>query len=476
MTLHLRRRTNWLLAGTLSLGTLGCSGAAREPSSAAGPQPKAPSPSEGVSNAAPGSLQQQFADWALTADAKLAPDPTNRFADDPRAAKLGQQFFFDPRFSGPLLDTVNDGSSQTLGKVGETGKVACVGCHMAHNRAFVDTRSPRAQLSLASGWTHRKAPSLLDVGHSKLLMWDGRHDTFFGQVLTPIESPLEFNSSRLFVAQQVERYYAAEYRELFGPLPDLSTFASLNPRNAGCSKLPADPVEQRCFKPGHDDEGVLGVVANFGKAIEAYLRRLSCGSGRFDAWVGGDKTALNETERAGAALFMGKAGCAKCHVGAYFTDRRFYDLGLRGALIPFTGVNSQGDVGAARGMKKLMSDPLNSKGRFSDGDDGRLSLLPKNPDMLTNAFRTPGLRCVSRRPSFMHDGRYRSLLDVVDFFTQHGRLDLVPEEQHQLVLFLEALDGSGPSPETLVSPRLPGVRSTDGATDDIVSEQKSLPQ
>src|SRR5262245_57116720 len=31
-------------------------------------------------------------------------DPTNRFADDPRAAALGQRFFFDAGFSGQLID------------------------------------------------------------------------------------------------------------------------------------------------------------------------------------------------------------------------------------------------------------------------------------------------------------------------------------------------------------------------------------
>ena len=38
-----------------------------------------------------------------------------------------------------------------------------------------------------------------------MLNWDGRHDTLWSQAIGVIESPVEFNSSRLFVAQQIFR-------------------------------------------------------------------------------------------------------------------------------------------------------------------------------------------------------------------------------------------------------------------------------
>src|SRR5262245_38092632 len=59
------------------------------------------------------------------------PDVTNRWADDPNAADLGKKFFFETRFSGALLDESNQGAiGGALGLVGETGKVACSGCHI----------------------------------------------------------------------------------------------------------------------------------------------------------------------------------------------------------------------------------------------------------------------------------------------------------------------------------------------------------
>lgn len=99
----------------------------------------------------------------------LPADSTNRFADDAQAAAFGQVLFFDPRFSGPLLESDNDGTHQGVGMQGETGKVSCASCHVAKD-GFVDTRTLFKQLSLASGWTPRRTPSILDVGHAKILM------------------------------------------------------------------------------------------------------------------------------------------------------------------------------------------------------------------------------------------------------------------------------------------------------------------
>ena len=83
------------------------------------------------------------------------PDVSNRFADDPRAALLGQRLFLDPGFSGQLLDGDNDGGPNALGMRGETGKVACAGCHVP-SAGFLDNRTLGGQISLAAGWNLRR--------------------------------------------------------------------------------------------------------------------------------------------------------------------------------------------------------------------------------------------------------------------------------------------------------------------------------
>jgi cytochrome c peroxidase len=401
------------------------------------------------------------------------PDISNRFADDPAAAAFGQRLFFEPRFAGPLLDTDNDGSVQALGKVGDTGRVACSGCHLPSGD-FSDTRSFQLQISLGAGWGRRRAPSLLDVGQASLFLWDGRRDALFNQVFGPIESVVEMNSSRLFTAQQVYRLHKEEYEALFGPLPpfdDVTRFPELTAENSGCvpsNQSDPQPICDGPFRgrPGdeaefdglapEDQDAVTRVVVNLGKALGAYQRLLTCGQGPFDAWMQGDESAVSRAAKRGAALFVGKAKCVSCHSGPFMSDQEFHNVGLAPEIVQ-QGFLDHDDQGAVKGLAEALQDPLNSRGQYSDGDDGR---LPDEVDpSLAGAFRTPTLRCVARRPNFMHTGQIPSLSRVVAFFNRGGfssgypgkneltSLDLTPREQSDLVAFLETLNGPGADPK-----------------------------
>ena len=282
-----------------------------------------------------------------------------------------------------------------------------------------------------------------------------------------IESPLEFNSSRLFVAQQIAHLYKSEYESVFGPLPAaLANYERIKPVNAGCTELPEGPTPAGCVITGQDDPAVISVVVNFGKAIGAFQRQLSCGSSRFDQWMHGELAALTDIEQRGAQLFVDK-GCDKCHSGPYFSDQKFYNVGAANLQDLFVAAFS--DPGAAVGLAASQIDALNSRGIYSDGDDGRLAQYPALGDQQLGAFKTPPLRCVGKRMSYMHAGQKRSLEDVVSFFDRGGDsygylgtkdpsivpLNLTREERDQLTAFLRALDGAGPGAELIQSPSLP---------------------
>jgi cytochrome c peroxidase len=406
-------------------------------------------------------------------------DRSNAHADDARAAALGQKLFFDTGYSGALLDGDNDGSEHSLGMRGQTGRVSCAGCHVP-KAGFSDDRTLGGAISLGAGWGNRRTPSLLDIGQASLLMWDGRRDSFFSQIFGPLEAPFEMNSSRLYMAKHIYATYRAEYEAIFGAMPDLSdtsTYPDLTAAETGCQVLDNHVSPPTCAGTKHGMPGdgaeydgmtaaaqdaVTRIVVNAGKALGAYQRTLSCGTSRVDAWVHGDASALSETEKHGAELFAGKARCDSCHAGPFMSDQKFHNVGLRGDTVA-VAFSTQNDQGAAVGLAAALNDPLNVRSKYSDADDGR---LPQAVDASTTlgAFRTPTLRCADMRPRFMHNGQLISLEEVVAFFSRGGdpggypgqselqSLDLSELERQDLVAFLRALRGPGPSAALLQRP------------------------
>ena len=109
----------------------------------------------------------------------LPADPSNGFADNPRAAKLGQRIFFDPRFSS-------------------NGKVSCATCHQPA-MGFTDGLG-RAQ---GIGQTTRSTPGIAGIAYSPWFFWDGRADSQWAQALGPLEDGREHGADRTFYARML---------------------------------------------------------------------------------------------------------------------------------------------------------------------------------------------------------------------------------------------------------------------------------
>ena len=128
----------------------------------------------------------------------LPADPSNRVADDPPAAALGQALFSDGRLSS-------------------NGRVYCASCHQPTN-GFTD------QLWTGNGvgtGTRRTMP-IRQAVYSPWQFWDGRADSLCAQALGPIENPLKHNFTRTQVARLLVSRYRSQYEKLFGTLPNLS--------------------------------------------------------------------------------------------------------------------------------------------------------------------------------------------------------------------------------------------------------------
>src|SRR5688572_677818 len=127
--------------------------------------------------------------WVGSLEA-LPADPTNRVADDPRAADLGRRLFFDTRLSA-------------------SGRVACATCHKP-DQEFQDGTA----LATGVGVTNRRTMPIAGTAYSPFLFWDGRKDSLWAQALGPLESPVEHGGTREQYARVIADHYRSDYDEI----------------------------------------------------------------------------------------------------------------------------------------------------------------------------------------------------------------------------------------------------------------------
>ncbi|MCX4241889.1 cytochrome-c peroxidase [Paraliomyxa miuraensis] len=389
---------------------------------------------------------------ALSPMPALEPDTTNRYADDPDAAVLGQKLFFDRRYAGPLV-VGDDGSTGGLGAVGEAGRLACRDCHLG--QWFIDTRSMPNQTSLGIDWYGRNASTLVNVAaYGEWFGWVGHGDNLWGKSLTPPE--LMMATTRTEIARFLHEQYRDEYDAVF---TDWALGDDLDPANPHVdTRFPRDATPLDASSPWssmtpEDQELVNRVFANFGKALAAYQRRLVTGETPFDRFVAGDDAAIGASARRGLELFIGKAACVECHAGPHFTDEEFH----------VTGVSQLGDHvfpedredGRLGGVRLYLGWDFTTAGPYNDDPSIDRSEGITVDESLRGAFRTKGLRNVAMTAPYMHTGHYQTLAEVVDFYDRGGEADgfqgtkdplMVPlnldsQEKEDLVAFLETLTG-----------------------------------
>lgn len=394
------------------------------------------------------------------ADPTAAPakDTTNKYADDARAAALGQKLFFDKAFSGPLV-VGNDGTNGALGNAGDTGKVACVSCHQPENY-MGDKRSNPNNTALGANWMIRNASTALNSSFYQV--WcenDGVRDSQWSDGLTDPEDPTSMNGSRLKVAHVLYAKYRDEYNALYDtPLP-----AELDPANANAARFPSDgkPGDPAFDNlPAQDKDIINRIYANFGKATQAYIRKLANRNSPFDKYGApegqGDRNAISDSAKRGLKLYLGKAGCVQCHSGPIMSDSKFHNTGMQAKgehIIPT-------ETGRYDAINALLSIEFTSDGPYSDDrNTGRLAGLTAT-DADKGKWRSKQLRNVAETAPYMHTGQFATLRDVIDFYDRGGdpdgtyvgtkdplmkKLNLTEQEKDDLVEFLKTLTGEKPS-------------------------------
>jgi len=291
------------------------------------------------------------------------------------AVETGRRLFFDATLSEPRgtsCATCHDPARAFAGGHGSTFGVAR-GSRVGH---FARRNTP-SLLYLAfvprfHFYQEEDAPQASPFGG---FFWDGRADSIAALVRQPLLNPDEMNNhdARQLAGKLRAAGYVADFQRLFG--------------------IPAD-----------DAEAAIGAL---GRALEAFLTTSAMApfSSKYDAYVRG-RAVLGPGEALGLKLFQDpdRGNCASCHlltVTSPTPERSmFTDYGYDAIAVP-------------------RNSPLASARHATGFDLGLCERtdpqLPSTDPRWCASFRTPSLRNVAIRPTFMHNGAFTSLRDVVAF-------------------------------------------------------------
>ena len=307
---------------------------------------------------------------------------TNTFADDVDLLMSRANRFFSP-----LPQTMPGSENDTLERIALGRKLyfekrlsindkqSCASCHILENGfAGVDNlpTSPGAKGDMGT----RNSPTVLNAGWQDSQFWDGRAEDLVEQAKGPILNPIEMG------------------------MPDEQTVEN---------KIRKITEYQNDFTKVFPGEKQAITYQNIAEAIAAFERTLIT-PGRFDDFMNGDATALNEVEQRGLKAFM-KLDCKSCHDGKLLGGESYEPLGKEN---PY---ENQAD----QGMYTLTKD-----------EDDRMF------------FKVAQLRNVALTAPYFHDGKIETLDEAV---RKMGKLqldeDLTDQQVSDIVSFLKALTDKG---------------------------------
>ncbi|MDB4442885.1 c-type cytochrome [Saprospiraceae bacterium] len=270
--------------------------------------------------------------------------------------------------------------------------MSCSSCH-SPSLSFTDGGATSTGIDGISGL--RSSMSLLNIGYvEKGLFWDGRSINLEDQALDPVEDPIELHDTWENVEIKLKDHpsYPKKFRMAFG-------------------------IEDRS-----EITKELAV-----KAIAQFERTLIGASSKYDKVIFQGLAAFTDSEDRGMRMFTDAQGglpdaeCAHCHALHLGTTDGFFNNGL---------------------------DSVGSLKDFID-----LGLGGVTQDTFDNGkFRAPTLRNIALTAPYMHDGRFETLEEVVDFYNEspnHNNaanidvnirpLGLTSEQKQDLVNFLHTL-------------------------------------
>ncbi|MFT3681734.1 MAG: cytochrome c peroxidase [Ferruginibacter sp.] len=230
-----------------------------------------------------------------------------------------------------------------------------ISCASCHKQELAFTDGKTFSEGVDKQLTDRNAMSLANLLWVKNLFWDGRVEGLEQQAMVPITNAHEMNQSL----------------------------------DAGAKKLAADKKYARLFAKAFGNDSISG--ERIVKALAQFERTLISANARYDQYLRGEYKPT-EQEINGMNLFMTipnpasnirGANCVRCHG----TVKTFIELYHNNGLDSFPKDNGRQVI----------------TGRYMD----------------KGSFRVPTLRNIALTAPYMHDGRFKTLEEVVDHYNEH---------------------------------------------------------
>jgi cytochrome c peroxidase len=239
-------------------------------------------------------------------------------------------------------------------------------CASCHKPALAFTDGLRTPVAVSDTiLLKRNTPTLLNAAVQTRFFYDSRTSTLENQLNSVVHNAGEMNgslASAITRIQEHEKYSAM-------------------------------------FKNAYPDDKVPVTEYNIANSISSYIRSLPSRNSRFDRYMRGEEE-LTEKEKKGFNLFAGKGKCATCHY-----------IPLFNGLVPpqFTETESEiiGTPGRNRSGKLIRDD-----------DEGKY--LFTRSDIHKFAFKTPTLRNAAITAPYMHNGVFKTIGEVLDFYNKGG--------------------------------------------------------
>jgi cytochrome c peroxidase len=310
---------------------------------------------------------------------------------------LGKELFFEKKVSG-------------------NKNISCSTCH--HPDHFTGDALPlsigeggagiatQRVSSRSSETIARNSPPLYNLGHEgmKVFFWDGRvrYRKDWDEYETPSEVLNGDYPKRYDITEALGSGLAAQ--ALFPPLSNAEMRGKKGSNeiaNASSDeeawtlimkRLLSEKKYRDLFSKAFKKVEKFN-IGHFGSALAHFQKHeFSATQTPWDEYLNGNLSALTESQKRGALVFMTDAQCTKCHIGDLFGGETF----------------------------KSVASPQTGPGKdIRKNDEGRFLITKRDSDLYK--FRVTPLRNVALTAPYFHSGAYDTLEKVVDHYIEGAR-------------------------------------------------------